>query len=277
MIRSAMIRPTAIGWKANAALARSDGLVRRFARVSQSFYVTAADEILWIAPQGAMLHPRVIIARDAFALADDTAWIEMDRITPWRPDPFPSSDAARADFVAGCRELRAGIDALGTPDGLGRLLDGAPRLDLLLARARPLARALGRACRDDNASAAIEPAAALLGLGPGLTPSGDDFVGGALFARRLLAGASNEDGSGWNAASAEIVSRARERTHPISVALLSDLVGGDGPAPLHDLAHTLATGIPAAATLDAARRLVKLGHSSGWDLLAGLIIGTLGF
>jgi hypothetical protein len=250
--------------------------VRRFARVSQSLYVTAADEILWIAPQGAMLHPRVIIARDAFALADDTAWIEMDRISPWRPDPFPSSDAARADFVAGCRELRAGIDALGTPDGLGRLLDGAPRSDLVLERARPLARALGRACRDDNASAAIEPAAALLGLGPGLTPSGDDFVGGALFARRLLAGASNEDGSGWNAASAEIVSRARERTHPISVALLSDMLHGRGHAPLHVLASALASAAPCQRALDSARTLTRLGHCSGWDMLTGFLGGVLG-
>jgi hypothetical protein len=36
--------------------------------------------------------------------------------------------------------------------------------------------------------------------------------------------------------------------------------------------HGLAREAPAAAR-DAARRLVRLGHSSGWDMLAGLGAG----
>src|SRR5262245_17832355 len=65
---------------------------------------------------------------------------------------------------------------------------------------------------------------------------------------------------------------ASERTHPLSATLLGDLADGQSYASLHDLVHGLTREAPAAAR-DAARRLVRLGHSSGWDMLAGLGAG----
>src|SRR3989442_421674 len=69
-------------------------------------------------------------------------------------------------------------------------------------------------------------------------------------------------------APAVVATAARQRTHPISAALLGDLVAGDAYGPLHDLACALAAGTSA---LEPARRLTRLGHSSGWDLLAGFL------
>jgi hypothetical protein len=63
---------------------------------------------------------------------------------------------------------------------------------------------------------------------------------------------------------------ARQRTHPISAVLLSDLLAGEGHEPLHALASALATDA-ASAAVDAVGRLVRIGHSSGWDLLAGFL------
>ena len=120
----------------------------------------------------------------------------------------------------------------------------------------------------------MEAATALLGLGPGLTPSGDDYVGGAFFARARVAGGDAR--AHWARAAAAVRAHAPGRTHPISAALLGDLLDGDGPAPLHDLVGALARGAPVAAALAAARRLVRLGHSSGWDMLAGFIGGISG-
>jgi hypothetical protein len=70
-------------------------------------------------------------------------------------------------------------------------------------------------------------------------------------------------------------SAATRLTHPIGAALLGDLLDGEGWAPLHDLARALAHEDDATA-LDAARRLTQLGHSSGWDLLAGFMAGARG-
>ncbi|MGH8697446.1 MAG: DUF2877 domain-containing protein, partial [Burkholderiales bacterium] len=64
-------------------------------------------------------------------------------------------------------------------------------------------------------------------------------------------------------------------SHAISAALLADLVGGASFAPLHDLADALAAGDDGAAAV-AARALAALGHSSGWDMLLGVLIGARG-
>jgi hypothetical protein len=169
------------------------------------------------------------------------------------------------------RDAAGGLEALlpqfGEPRGLGRLLLAGADDDLVVMRARPHARALAEGVADDDAAAVAAAAHTLLGLGPGLTPSGDDFVGGALFACRLVA-----RGAAWDAAVARIVADAATLTHPISARLLADLAAGEGWAPLHDLAVALARR-NAPAALVAALRLTALGHTSGWDILAGFSAG----
>src|SRR5205085_2196654 len=105
------------------------------------------------------------------------------------------------------------------------------------------------------------------GLGGGLTPSGDDFVGGALFAQRLL---PTHDRSAWDLAAARIVADAAALTHAISATLLADLSAGEGWAPLYALLDALARADTDAA-IAAARSLTAMGHSSGWDIVAGVV------
>lgn len=274
-----MIRLGALGGKAEAALARSGGAVRRYAALSASIYVTAADELLWLGPRGGTLHPRAMLAVEPFTLDDGIAWIDTASALSWRPERLPIDERAPATAMSGCLALRAAAKEIGTPTGFGVLLlgseEGAAFVtvgDAFVERGSPPARALGRACRTHDARSALDAATELLGLGPGLTPAGDDFVGGALFAHALFSHTRETRGRDWDRATAEIVRRARARTHPISAALLGDLVAGEGFAPLHDLARALAVGSP-ADTLDAACQLVSIGHSSGWDLLAGFVAG----
>ncbi len=47
-------------------------------------------------------------------------------------------------------------------------------------------------------------------------------------------------------------------------------------APLHGLAHALGSGDDLARAIGAARRLTRIGHSSGWDMLAGFVAGASG-
>ena len=71
-----------------------------------------------------------------------------------------------------------------------------------------------------------------------------------------------------------ILAAAPARTHPLSATLLGDLADGHSYASLHDLVQGLARETRAEAR-HAGRRLVRLGHSSGWDMLAGFV-GALG-
>jgi hypothetical protein len=256
---------TAIGWRAHAALAATGGRAVVLAPLSTSFYTEAAGELLWIGPPGTPLHPRaVVVSGVAAALAGASVHVSLDGVAPWRPAGLDGEVMDRRDAAGG---LEALLPQLGEPRGLGRLLLAGADDDPVVARARPHARALAEACAEDDAEAVAVAARPLLGLGPGLTPSGDDFVGGALFACRLVA-----RGAAWDAAVARIVADAATLTHPISARLLADLAAGEGWAPLHDLAAALARK-NAPAALTAARGLTALGHTSGWDVLEGFSAG----
>src|SRR5260370_379121 len=166
---------------------------------------------------------------------------------------------------------------LGNVTGIGWRADAARRDRVVHARrlAAPSASLDLEAAGSVLLIGEAEAATALLGLGPGMTRAGDDLVGGAFFARALLARSGACDAAGWRHAADAVRAAAARLTHPIGAALLGDLLVGEGWAALHDLAAALARDDEPAA-VDAARRLTRLGHSSGWDLLAGFVAGARG-
>ncbi|MGH7313501.1 MAG: DUF2877 domain-containing protein [Candidatus Rokuibacteriota bacterium] len=260
-----------IGWRAQAALA-GQGAVRPLGARSESAYLTVDGELVWLGRVGAGLHARAVLVPRVPDELDGLA-LDQSRACVWRPLP-PSVDAVERSLLAtGCHALRRALPVFRAAAGFGALLVGQP-LGFPLEGATEAAHALARACAENDPSAAVASAERLIGLGPGLTPAGDDFVGGAFFARAALAGATSTAG-GWAQATAGVRAIAAARTHPISAVLLSDLLAGEGHEPLHDLAAALAAGAMPMA-VDAAGRLARIGHSSGWDLLAGFIAGVLG-
>jgi hypothetical protein len=128
--------------------------------------------------------------------------------------------------------------------------------------------ALAQAIDRNDAHTACAAALPLLGLGPGFTPSGDDFVGAALFARRLLG-----MDTAWATAVQRLIDAAQTRTHAIGATLFGDLAEAQSFAPLHRLADALAAR---ESPLPAAHELVAIGHSSGWDMLTGFVVGVAG-
>jgi hypothetical protein len=281
-VRAHVIRVTDIGWKARR-LVEGASAVSVVAALSRSLYVEIAGEIVWLGPPGSTLHGRAIVTSDLpnveGATHIDTSF-DLRAAREWRPSELPTSVAPEILTMEGCR-LAGVVDRLGRPDGFGALLVGrSPAFPL--DHAADHARRFLAACAGDDAPAATAIGERLLGLGPGLTPAGDDLIGGAFFGVitwRASHGApkppdARSSDAAWREAAAVIRERARERTHRISATLLGDLLDGEGYAPLHDVAHALARGDSAAA-LDAAARLVRIGHSSGWDLLAG-VLGALG-
>jgi len=248
------------------------------AALSRSLYLDVGGEIVWLGPPGSTLHTRAIVVDDP-PIFDAGARIEasfdLRDARPWRPHPLDSPIDATT-VARASRRLVEGIDRLGRPDGFGALLVGR-RPAFPLNHAAERARGFLESCARGDAATAATIGERLLGLGPGLPPAGDDLVGGAFFGfsewgaptappippRR----AGSDD---WKNAADAIRAGARERTHPISAALLGDLLDGCGHAPLHDLALALARDDGAAA-LDAAGRLVRIGHSSGWDMLTGFL------
>jgi hypothetical protein len=120
---------------------------------------------------------------------------------------------------------------------------------------------LGRAAPLDGLAAV---ARSLGGLGPGLTPAGDDALSGILFALRALAGPTVEQA---------LRSVARSvRTGDIAAAVLAAAAAGSHIEPVHDLVTAAAAGDRRAAEA-AAAALDAYGSSSGADIAYGLRLG----
>ena len=229
----------------------------------------AGREIVWIGSKLPAMHPRAVMTASAPVRGSVLQFDAVPR-TSWRPRSPKLDRTQLKTFVCAARKLRHEAKGLGTAGGFGALLVGeTPQFPL--DRAVALVRALGNALDADDPDAVPVAARPLLGLGAGLTPSGDDLVGGAIFGKRL---ASRADGR-WTLVGRKLSREIRSRSNVVSAALFSDLAAGRSFAPLHDLVQALIMEDDEGA-LRAARSLVAIGHSSGWDMLVGFLMGAGG-
>ena len=102
---------------------------------------------------------------------------------------------------------------------------------------------------------------ALAGLGPGLTPAGDDALAGILVVARAT------QGEGSEAALVDVAGTAR--TNDIARAFLAWAARGQSIEPVHRFLAAVAV-LDRDAAAGALRTLSTFGHSSGADLAFGL-------
>lgn len=199
---------------------------------------------------------------------DDAPLASLAGAPVWTPEPPPAW--TQAQLLAGLRVADRVWDAMPADEGLAALgqtktPESSPPL---LAAAIPGVRALERiAGRAEHSPAPADRAALaeLIGLGPGLTPSGDDVLIGALLALASLGRDDTRDAL-WAACRS-----ALDRTCDISRAHLQAAARGYGAAVLHDAIHAIVSGNtekvePALAAVSA------VGHTSGRDGMAGALV-----
>jgi len=132
---------------------------------------------------------------------------------------------------------------------------------------------LRRGLADGDDRAALEAARSLIGRGDGLTPEGDDLVAGTVAGFLLIGRSLGALAIASVVAAVEdpILDHASRATTAFSAALLAHAFRGEVAAPAAALVSALAGwGDPAGA----ARELMKVGHSSGPALAAGIIAGV---
>ena len=172
----------------------------------------------------------------------DAVSISAENASLWEP-PAPMRGVPDADSI------RSAAAPYVPHEGLGCLLLG--KHNALSGYAQPGLEALERWL---VGNALGDEAELLIGLGPGLTPSGDDYFGGMLVALRLLERGGQAD-SLWR----WLEARLKKRTSAISAAHLSAASAGQA----HEALHAVLNGSINMEALDA------VGHCSGWDGLAG--------
>ena len=166
---------------------------------------------------------------------------------------------AQEQSIRSC-DLRMG--ALLTGDGgFGAMGEPLVSAALSLAGALPVGGGPGR-IGNDSVRAAVRR---LVGLGPGLTPSGDDFLCG------FMAAADCSD----HKCAVPVRETAEEcisATNEISGSLLRCAARGFFPRDLRHAAEAIATEDESGA-VQAIRRLCVMGHSSGADMATGFLFG----
>lgn len=258
----------ALGNKARSALLASGGVARPLSTFPRAPYFEAGGEIIWIGQSLPARHPRAAVTVRPVATGKTLTFGVLPKPAWQRNFPAVSEiDPNRVRMAA--EALLNTVCALGQPRGFGALLCHA-ELEFPLALARERVRRFAHAYAARDIKSVHNASKALLGLGAGLTPSGDDLVAAALFGRRLI-----DRDDAWARMGSELVRDANRASHAISAALLADTVAGESFEPLHELADALVAG-DAGAALAAARALLRVGHTSGWDMLAGMLIGILG-
>ncbi len=181
-------------------------------------------------------------------------------------DAAPCESRLPARASAPLAGLRLASLPLAAAGGLlpiaARVLEGAPAASDPLARlAGPALLALSAATTRGDAGACLGAARRLLGLGPGLTPAGDDCLVGWLAGLRVVGPAGRRLAA---AAGPGLVRAAAERTGPLSQAFLGAALAGHVAEPVRAFVAR-----PDGPRLAA---LLALGATSGADLLAGYLL-----
>jgi len=297
-------RALALGGLAHRELGCSNFTARVIGTGSRATYLeSCTGEILWLSPPGSVLHRRCVVVpllnserwkegdvchSDGDTLcggrSDAVCWSGAD---VWEAAPPGTASVTPEESAAA---LAGGLSALSlrhAPRGLAQLAFGVAPGERRRAGAEMglmegwSARASGRvmdvvrALRARDAAGLLLAGSALVGLGEGLTPSGDDFLGGLLFGLRLREYADcDETWIDWDVVR-DWVADASTLTSRISHAILSDLAAGYGPEPLHALARETLMGGSREVVAEHAARVIWIGNTSGWDLLAGFSVALV--
>jgi hypothetical protein len=123
---------------------------------------------------------------------------------------------------------------------------------------------------------AVTAMSLVIGLGPGLTPSGDDFLVGYLAGLWSTAGGDSSRVSFLTAMGAWL-STAAGTTNAISGAYLNSAARGNVSEPIATLAQQLAYARDPGRIRAATRTALSMGHTSGTDGVLGLLLGCLGW
>lgn len=195
-----------------------------------------------------------------FAAPDGDRVLDLRESERWMPADADLSGLTPLDLD----RAHQGLEQLGST--------APPRTPFGRASATLLAAGIDRlrtACpaeRTPTADAGVITAVGrLVGLGEGLTPSGDDILTGLAF----LASQPGMQLNHLIPSLAAGIDAHASRTSLLSVVTMRAAVAGRGRQCMHDLGWALATGDTHALS-DAAAQVLAIGHSSGADLLTGI-------
>ena len=221
----------------------------------------------------------------------DRLRLRMSGAEPWTP-PVATMQAPREAVLDALRMVADARGPVAPTEGLAPLFRYAEALSNrdtvlvhdhtpLVCAVLPAVSQIVTGLRSCDASAIDSGVGRLVGLGPGLTPSGDDFLAGMMLGLIGVLGQGTAVGGACHGASGHrwievlaksILRHAINGTTAISRALLAQGCAGAGSASVHRFIQGLLEADVAQSCV-ASLAVARSGHTSGWDCLAGTLLG----
>lgn len=223
---------------------------------------TAPDAPATIRLGVSSFHRYGLSAGKPVAVCDETVVIaacltvDLAAAAPW--DPSRSHGLLDPQRVAVADEAfrRCGIRAERHTDLLGAATS---------ARVTSAIAEIDRAVRRQDAAKVRAAAAGIVGLGVGLTPSGDDVLTGLTFAAAQLGGPLDIVPEAVGAATVD------GATHDLSLTMLRAACRGRAAQPLAAVLAALRGAGDATRIVPLMADLIAIGHTSGTDQAEGLL------
>lgn len=246
----------------------------------RSFYLRAGDDFICVGAPDIGNGPLTLIAGvdrwpdlkpqqpvevgERQIVIGDSPSFALDHGETWQAPPWPVRPPP-GRLIETCLALARRAATEAPTEGLARAVCGvaaARTVPAIRIRIANFERWLSGKLAGQGHGVAND-AIGLLGLGPGLTPSGDDVCVGAFAALDAIG-----EREVHAALARVIVAMAPGATSPLSACLLRAAAAGYAGEGLHRAVSAALAG-DADAAIAAAD---EIGHSSGWDMLAGAIM-----
>jgi Protein of unknown function (DUF2877) len=265
----------------------------------------SSDELCWLIAKSVPMHQRGIEVAASlprmkpgsrYQITSHTLEIDPGRDLDlhhcpiWKPPDVSSTClVALPESTSSIRNFIGRLLAQHQPTGFGNFIASILQLTVhqnfipdanlykgIFGKAWSAVQRMIQASMVNDQCGTLDNASYLIGFGEGLTPSGDDFIGGFFYSRWLLSNFYPQYFDGDQICTySDFIARSKPLTNLISYTILKDNSEGHTVEPLHLLANGLLQGEKENRLIRHAERLIFLGHSTGWDLLTGFFAGIL--
>ncbi|MFO1445385.1 DUF2877 domain-containing protein [Bacillus sp. Bva_UNVM-123] len=215
-----------------------------------------------------LLVNELVVARNQLLHIGNKLTISIENSKKWA-SVLPNYPKDEQVTITNLRKVKEFIDIHGKGGGV--------KLDLTSDNlfAREVSRVLHEQSRfllqelsSSRIDKALQHAVTILGLGPGLTPSGDDFLVGLFTAFYI----KDSPYSSYQSFCKEVVKKAKTLTNEISYMALEKASIGKVRESIIQLVHSIINGSEEELIL-SLNKVLTIGSSSGTDIALGLVAG----
>ena len=230
------------------------------------------DPLLQRIPGGS----NVRIASNSIFIPDPAVTINLEGTPVWQPPPPAAPLLDRSEWNENMRLVAKEILAKKEAGGIGSLIPAylgvttsQPRLPGIKGFDGSQLERIKNYVSSEEVSGLVELLSSVLGLGPGLTPSADDFTLGLLLTLNRWRIPSWKT-SNLHVLNSQMVEAAYKKTTTLSANFIECASQGLANERLINALDWLVTGVRREP--DVITPMLNWGHSSGMDAFSGMVV-----